>query len=226
VKRWIIVAAVLLAVGLASAVLLGMAPADRSGRSVEDPRAPVIRAIEESDLERRGGAIAGAGSPRNHELRRGTVRDRARADEIRRALAALARAERADPGEPSKAPDSAEASAQPQVGNLANRDGFSEEIMAAFNSDFMPLIDECMQMARERNPTPQGLQGMLALEVNAAGDPDLGSVIEGVEFPADNEILDRDLLECVRETAMSLTLPPPKAGGRHAMKVTIPMGDE
>ena len=75
-------------------------------------------------------------------------------------------------------------------------------------------------MAKERDPQ---LGGMLALQIGAAGDPELGAVVDSVEFPERNELVDVELLECVRETALSLALPPPAQGGRDELEITIPI---
>jgi hypothetical protein len=149
-------------------------------------------------------------------------RDRSRADEIRDGSALLAGVAGPGGGEGERAarPVKDEPETERPPGDLKNRDGFDSKLMGTLNEVLMPLVDECIEMAHEREPT---LSGMLALEVGAAGDPDLGSVIDYVRFADRNEIEEQELQECVRETAFSLSLPPPVDMGREDLMLTIPI---
>lgn len=111
---------------------------------------------------------------------------------------------------------------------LTNRIGPEHEAtVKAINRELLPLVDECVELAKERN---QRVTGMLAIEVSAIGDEDVGAVVESVEFPhenePDNELRDPDLLECVRESSLAMSLPPPPAGGRTDFMITMRVDDE
>jgi hypothetical protein len=108
-------------------------------------------------------------------------------------------------------------------GELRDRAGFGPGVMKALNEGFIPLVDECVDMAHERSPE---LSGVLAIQVEIIGDPELGGVIEKVGFSESNDLVDAELQECVRESAWSLTLPPPEARGKQAMEMTIPVTPE
>ena len=104
---------------------------------------------------------------------------------------------------------------------LTDRVGLDPETGKALHTQLMPLADECIELARERDAT---LSGMLAMEFGVAGDPDLGAVVDTVDFPEDrNELRDEELLTCMRETALSMTLPAPQNGGRLDLLITLPV---
>ena len=52
---------------------------------------------------------------------------------------------------------------------------------------------------------------------------ELGAVIESVAFPERNEIEDRELLDCIDGSLMSMLLPPGSADGREALELTFPL---
>lgn len=117
-------------------------------------------------------------------------------------------------------PSAAEAGEPSQ---LKDRIGGHQELIAALAQDFMPLADECIEQARQRSPQ---LEGMLAIGLEMVADEELGSVVEFVDFPKLNELVDPDLLECIRETALSSVLPPPPSGGREQVMLTLPIEPE
>ncbi|MCA9716302.1 MAG: hypothetical protein KC468_16600, partial [Myxococcales bacterium] len=113
--------------------------------------------------------------------------------------------------------------APPAPGNLKDRIGGRGEMLKQLNHDLMPLVDECIQDARERDPA---LQGLLAVGIETAADDELGGVVELVNFPEPNALQQPELLECVRESALSMTLPPPPESGRDKLMLTIPVEPE
>lgn len=143
---------------------------------------------------------------------------RQRRDALRKQIVDAGRAEAPDPAH--AAPEQPETS---QGGGLKDRIGGRDDLMAALNADFLPLADECIEAARERDPE---LMGMLALGMEVIGDEDLGAVIENVDFPDRNEVIEAELLECIRETAYSTTLPPPPESGRDEFLITLKVGIE
>jgi hypothetical protein len=88
------------------------------------------------------------------------------------------------------------------------------------NQDFMPLASECIEQAQAR--TPQ-LKGMLAIGLETIADEELGAVVDLADPAPTNDVLDPLLLECIRESAFSLTLPPPLTSGREKLEITLPI---
>lgn len=105
-------------------------------------------------------------------------------------------------------------------GELTDRTGRGDPaLLELLNTDFMPLADECIATAREANPE---LAGMLAVGVELLADDELGAIVESVEFPPTNELDDQELQTCIRETALSMILPPAPSG-RDAFMLTLPI---
>jgi hypothetical protein len=61
----------------------------------------------------------------------------------------------------------------------------------------------------------------VAINLETAADKELGAVVEVAEAAPTNEIADPALLECIRESALSLSLPPPPASGRDQVMLTL-----
>jgi hypothetical protein len=107
---------------------------------------------------------------------------------------------------------------------MVDRTGeMSKEAMRVINHEFMPLVDECYEQARQRRPE---LRGMLAVGVKLAGAEEIGGIIEDLEPAPSNEVEDTELVECVRQSAFSIRLPAPSRNGRTGFEMTIPLGDE
>jgi hypothetical protein len=96
-------------------------------------------------------------------------------------------------------------------------------LFQAVKQDFVPLARECIEQARARAPQ---LAGTLALRLEAISDEQLGAVIEAVEPSGNNSVLDPLLLECARESAFSLTLPPTLVTGRKVFEIRMRVGTE
>lgn len=111
----------------------------------------------------------------------------------------------------------------PTPGDLTDRTGNHGYLLKVMNEDLMPLADECYTLARETQPE---LAGMLVLNVDIIGDEDIGGVVEAVTPGQDNELGDPGLIECVRESLLSTTLPPPPEGGRDAVALSLRLGEE
>lgn len=65
---------------------------------------------------------------------------------------------------------------------------------------------------------------MLAISIEIATDEQLGGVIDTAEAAPTNEVSDRGLLECIRETALTVILPPGLTTGREKLEVTLRVG--
>jgi hypothetical protein len=82
----------------------------------------------------------------------------------------------------------------------------------------LPMVVDCYNQARETTPT---LAGKLVVHFTIEGDPDTGGVVtESTIDPAESEIHDPGLAECVEETMFALEIDPPANGG--TVKVTYP----
>ena len=103
-------------------------------------------------------------------------------------------------------------------GTLVDRTGARDALVRYLNQDFIPLARECIAQAHGRSPE---LRGMLALGVETLAADELGAVVEKAEFAARNEVHDPELLECIRETALSVTFPPPLVTGREQFELTL-----
>lgn len=111
----------------------------------------------------------------------------------------------------------------PTPGNLIDRTGDHGHMVKVLNEDLMPLVDECYALARETQPQ---LTGMLVMNVDMIGDEEIGGVIESVMVGEGNEIVDPALVECVQESLLSTTLPPPPKGGKEAMQLQMRLEPE
>jgi hypothetical protein len=102
---------------------------------------------------------------------------------------------------------------------LMNRLGDDKAYLGdILQDDFMPLVDECYQLALERT---SALAGRITLRFEIVGDESVGGVVEDVEFTDQNQISDPELLECVRETTFSLVFPPPRGSGREGLQLDM-----
>ncbi|EDM77336.1 hypothetical protein PPSIR1_26503 [Plesiocystis pacifica SIR-1] len=160
------------------------------------------------------------------------VRTHARADaqRVRAGLAKLAEADDARGTASARGPSRDGAEPPTKVdetdgpGQLTDRIGLDPAAVEALSAEFLPLTNECIEQARERDPE---LVGLLAVEVDMAGDPELGAVIDDVRFPdARNEVRDPELQTCIRETALSMLLPSPEQGGQERLMLTVPIESE
>ncbi len=222
--RWLLVLAVVLLVAIAWRAT----HEPESLRALDHTTAPIGKVLpsEPNDEGRPAAAIAHA-----HEQfeRRAAARDldRARRDALRERILERERTGAGDwdparRAEPEAAGNDDGEAAAPAPG-LVDQIGGRDALVAALNRDFMPLASECIEQATSRNA---GMQGMLAIELDVLSDPELGAVVDRAEYPEANEVHDAELLDCIRETALSTTLPPPPAGGRDAFRITMPIGDD
>ncbi|PRP96396.1 hypothetical protein [Enhygromyxa salina] len=148
-----------------------------------------------------------------------TPQDARVAREQLRASILAQQARRANEPAPAR-PDRAEpVEAAAPTGELRNRIGGHEDLLAQLNTDFMPLAGECIDAARERDPD---LGGMLTVNVEIMSDEELGSIVETVEFGDQDGINDEELRTCIRETTLSMILPEAPTGQEQFM-LTLPL---
>lgn len=111
---------------------------------------------------------------------------------------------------------------QPHAGELKDRVGGRDALVGYLNRDFMPLARECIEQAEKESPQ---LKGMLAIGVEVATDEQLGGVIETADPAPTNEIADRSLIECIRETTLSVIFPPGLTSGHEKFELTLRVGE-
>ena len=104
---------------------------------------------------------------------------------------------------------------------LRNRLGGREQLVSFLNREFMPLAAECIEQAEERLPA---LTGMLAIGIETIADEQLGAVVDLADPAPTNEVADPLLFECIRESAFSLSIPPPLTSGSEKFELTLRVG--
>jgi hypothetical protein len=104
-------------------------------------------------------------------------------------------------------------------GTMKDRSGKMGPEVKALNQQLLPLVGQCFDQATERGVRGRG---MLALGVKFAGAEGIGRIIESVEPAEGNAIDDPELIDCVRQSAFTVDLPPPTADGASEAMLTIP----
>jgi hypothetical protein len=184
------------------------------GRS---PPAASRTAVELESVEQRRDTRSAAPAP--------VSKDRAARDELHQQIvrAVEARASASGRRSGSGSVDESAAAGAEVDGGIVDRVGGHDALVAELNHDFMPLARECIDQARERTPT---LTGMVAIGLETVADEKLGAVVEAADPAPENEVTDEELLVCLRESALSLRLPPSPAEGREKLLLTLRVGDE
>ncbi|MEM9457302.1 MAG: AgmX/PglI C-terminal domain-containing protein [Myxococcota bacterium] len=85
-----------------------------------------------------------------------------------------------------------------------------EYIQERVREDLLPLATECYAMALEDD---DALAGRLVMQFRIVGEPDVGGIVQEVQMAEDSEIQHADLVECMRESMMSVSFDPPEDGG-------------
>lgn len=60
----------------------------------------------------------------------------------------------------------------------------------------------------------------MVMKFAIVGDEEIGGLVDNVELAEDNEIKHEGLVECMRESMLSVTFDPPQGGGQ--VQVTYP----
>lgn len=215
-SRLFVFIAVLLAL-FAAASWLMMQPSNPS--STAERSQPTTTASRDPEMARGAASdsppsrmpeASGSDKPRPMAAPDTVRRDRARRDAIREQIRERQHdASRRNASAKSSAA-SDPASETPAEGGFVNKMGEEHaELVAAVNRELSTLTDECITAATERGSK---LDGTLAMDVNAIADPELGAVIDTVEVTTGGTVDDAALLECVRESALSMVLPAPEGG--------------
>ncbi len=148
---------------------------------------------------------------------------RARRDALReQILRQLAQRPAAAGGGSAPSAARAAGSSSDSSGGLRNKmDDRHQAVVDQLNRDFMPLAKECVDQAQQRTP----ITGLVALSMETVADEQLGAVVDVAEPAPSNQVVDPLLFECLRESAFSLSLPPPPTGGRMKALITLKMDD-
>jgi hypothetical protein len=85
-------------------------------------------------------------------------------------------------------------------------------------NDFFPLARKCYGDALETNPS---LGGKVVLAFNIVGDAKTGGIVEAVDVLNESTLRDPDVIDCMRQSFLSVTFPPPANGGE--VTVTYPI---
>jgi hypothetical protein len=86
-------------------------------------------------------------------------------------------------------------------GGLKDKTGWGDDAaVKQLNKELTPLLSECIDQAKSRNPK---LHGNLVLVLNVA-PTDSGKVIISATPGNHNEIVDAELLECIRESSFAM----------------------
>ena len=99
--------------------------------------------------------------------------------------------------------------ALPILPGSAFRDAMVEELI--------PLVRECQSLAGEA--------GRFRGAFDLLGDPDVGGFVESVEFLEGNELDDPAFVECVEQSALSITFDA-EAAGRNRVRIGLRLGQE
>ncbi|MCH9684230.1 MAG: hypothetical protein K0V04_22545 [Deltaproteobacteria bacterium] len=106
----------------------------------------------------------------------------------------------------------------PASGGLVDRTGTHGEMVRILNEDLMPLADECYTLAREQQPQ---LAGLLVVDFEMVGDPEVGTVVESVHAGQGNELEGPVLMECMQQSILSLSWPQSDQTGWDAVSLSM-----
>ena len=91
-------------------------------------------------------------------------------------------------------------------------------IRDSVRSQFFPVANKCYTDALSANVH---LDGEIDLWFVIVGDPKVGGVVESVDVLDKSTLRDPDFVECLRQSFLGVTFPPPKGGG--AVTVEYPI---
>jgi hypothetical protein len=93
-----------------------------------------------------------------------------------------------------------------------------EYIQDSVRQQFFPVAKKCYVDALTTNPA---LEGRINLWFVIVGDSNIGGIVESVDVLNKSTLRDPDVIECLRESFLGVTFPPPKGGG--AVTVEYPI---
>jgi len=102
-----------------------------------------------------------------------------------------------------KPPDGADAA--PVNGRIDPR-----YIQQRVREDFFPLARKCFEDGLAQDPT---LAGTIHFAFNIVGDEKTGGIVEAVDVLNKSTLRDPDVIDCMRQSFLSISFPPPANGG-------------
>ncbi len=83
-------------------------------------------------------------------------------------------------------------------------------IQERVRNEFFPLALKCYGDALEQSPE---LGGRIVFAFNIVGDAKTGGIVEAVDVLNESTLRDPDVIDCMRQSFLSVTFPPPASGG-------------
>jgi hypothetical protein len=83
-------------------------------------------------------------------------------------------------------------------------------IQQRVREDFFPLARKCYEDALEHEPN---LGGRVEFAFNIVGDAKIGGIVESVDVLNAGTLRDPEVIDCMRQSFLSVTFPPPPEGG-------------
>jgi hypothetical protein len=91
-------------------------------------------------------------------------------------------------------------------------------IQSHVRSEFFGPALQCYSEAQKRLPEPKG---KIVFWFTIAGDEKVGGIVESVDVLDESTLRDPEMIECMRQSFLSVTFPPPKGGGVVTVKYPI-----
>jgi hypothetical protein len=214
-KIMLIVSAGIAVLGLAMSVFLTLsARPEESSPKVVEVHAPAQSATPPPTMPAEqvasGAAKPGAAKPAAPAKPNRMARDLER-EKIWRSLGRKHQLEPAAPG--SAAPSEAAASLLPTLDR--------EYVREAIREQLVPVAVDCYNTVLTREDDAAG--GTLVFEFTIIGDEDVGGVVEAVSLGEGSTFASEFLRECLLESLLAVTFPPPPAGEGGRVDVRYPM---
>jgi len=149
-------------------------------------------------------SIAAARASKNMARNAKTRKDRALAEMIRKTISNAATATKTN------------AQQDQPTANAESQGSLDKDYILSAIKDIMPLLKECIPIAKADGTTD--IDGKLVVKFEVNADSELGGVIGGSEVLDGSTIESESLRECVRETMYSVVLPAPEGGGKITVK--------
>ena len=83
-------------------------------------------------------------------------------------------------------------------------------IQQRVREDFFPLARKCYEDALLRDPK---LGGRIVFAFNIVGDEKVGGIVEAVDVLNESTLRDPEVIDCMRQSFLSVSFPPPPGGG-------------
>jgi hypothetical protein len=93
-----------------------------------------------------------------------------------------------------------------------------EYIQQHVRSEFFGPAAQCYADAQQRLPDPRG---QVVFWFTIVGDEKVGGIVESVDALEESTLRDPDMIECMRQSFLSVTFPPPKEGGYVTVKYPV-----